>query len=112
MEGVIIMADQHEGCSGAGMSIAFLTGAMLGAMAAMLYAPTSGEETRRTIKDYARRTEDEVLEKAKEIRTDLSRTVEDAKRYLKETETTITAALSAAKEVFKKERGERGERNV
>lgn len=106
------MGDQHEGCPGVGLSIAFLTGAMLGAVAAILYAPTSGEETRRTIKGYARRTEEEVLEKAKEIRTDVSRTVEDAKRFLKDTEATIAAALSAAKEAFKKEKGERGERNV
>ena len=44
------MADQHDSCSGLGVSIAFLSGAMLGAMAAILYAPGSGEETRRAIK--------------------------------------------------------------
>ena len=102
------MADQQERCSGAGMTVlVFLSGAIMGATAAMLYAPKSGEETRRAIKGYARRTEEEVLEKAKEIRADISHTVDEAKRYLKETEATITAALAAGKEAFKKERTDR-----
>ncbi|MGB5045659.1 MAG: YtxH domain-containing protein, partial [Nitrospira sp.] len=105
--GDIIMADHHDRCSGLGVSIAFLSGAMLGAMAAILYAPSSGEETRRAIKGYARRTEEEVLEKAKEVRREISHSVDEAKRYLKETEATIAAALAAGKEAFKKEKTDR-----
>lgn len=101
------MADQHQGCSGVGVSIAFLSGAVIGAVAAILYTPKSGAETRTVLRGYVRRTEDEVLEKAKEIRADLSHTVEEAKRYLKETEATIAAALAAGKEAFKKERADR-----
>ncbi|MDR4478211.1 MAG: YtxH domain-containing protein [Nitrospira sp.] len=102
------MADQQEGCSGAGMTVlVFLSGAILGATAAMLYAPNSGQETRRAIKSYARRTEEEVLEKAKEVRKEISHTVDEAKRYLKETEATIAAALAAGKEAFKKDKTER-----
>ena len=101
------MADQNHNCSGLGVSIAFLSGAMLGARAAILYAPKSGEETRTAIRGYARRTEEEVLEKAKEIRQDIAHTVDEAKRYLKETEATIAAALAAGKEAFKKERADR-----
>jgi gas vesicle protein len=101
------MADEHGSCSGLGMSIAFLSGAMLGAMAAILYAPSSGEETRRAIKGYARRTEEEVLEKAKEVRKEISHSIDEAKRYLKETEATISAALAAGKEAFKKEKMDR-----
>ncbi|MBP8117111.1 MAG: YtxH domain-containing protein [Nitrospira sp.] len=101
------MADQHQGCSGVGVSIAFLSGAVIGAVAAILYTPKSGAETRTALRGYARRTEDEVLEKAKEIRADLSHTVEEAKRYLKEAEATIAAALAAGKEAFKKEKTDR-----
>lgn len=68
------MGDQNHNCSGLGVSIAFVSGAMLGAMAAILYAPHSGEETRRAIKGYARRTEEDVLEKPKKFaRTFLTR---------------------------------------
>ena len=105
-KGEDIMADQQGSCSGVGVSIAFLSGAVLGAAAAMLYAPKSGAETRTAIRGYARRAEDEVLEKAKEIRADLSHTVAEAKQYLKATEATIVAALAAAKETFKKQKGE------
>jgi gas vesicle protein len=35
-------------------------------VAGLLLAPRSGEETRRALKAYARRTGEEVLEKAKE----------------------------------------------
>ena len=101
------MADHDHECSGLGVSMAFLSGAMLGAMAAILYAPHSGEETRRAIKGYARRTEEDMLEKAKEIRADIAQTMEEAKRYLKETEATIAAALAAGKEAFKKEKADR-----
>ncbi len=101
------MADHHGGCSSMDVSMAFLGGAILGAVAAILYAPKSGEETRTAIRGYARRTEDEVLEKVKEVRKDISHSVEEAKRFLKETEVTIAAALAAGKEAFNKERGER-----
>jgi gas vesicle protein len=101
------MADQHHECSSAGMSLAFLSGAIIGAVAAILYAPQSGAQMRTALRSYARRTEEEVLEKAREIRGELTRTIEDAKRYLKDTEATIEAALAAGKEAFKKERAER-----
>ena len=91
------MADHDHNCSGLGVSIAFVSGAMLGAMAAILYAPHSGEETRRAIKGYARRTEEDVLQKGKAVRTAIPHTMEEAKRDLKETEATNAAALAAGK---------------
>ena len=101
------MADQSGNCSGVGVSIAFLSGAVLGAVADILYAPRSGEETRTALRGYARRTEEEMLEKAREIRKDISETVDEAKQYLRETEATIAAALAAGKDAFKKERADR-----
>jgi gas vesicle protein len=101
------MADQEGRCAGMGVSLAFLSGAALGAVAAILYAPKSGVETRTAIRGYAARTEEEVLEKAKQIRGDLARTMEEAKRYVKEAEATIAAAVAAGKEAFNKEKGEK-----
>ena len=106
-EGEITIAVQSGNCSGVGVSIAFLSGAVLGAVAAILYAPRSGEETRTALRGYARRTEEEMLEKAREIRKDISETVDEAKQYLRETEATIAAALAAGKDAFKKERADR-----
>ena len=61
----------------------------------------------RRYRGYARRKEEEVLEKAKEVRKEISHSVDEAKRFLKETEATIAAALAAGKEAFKKEKGEK-----
>ena len=94
------MAGQNDGCSGVELSLAFLSGAIL-------YAPRSGDETRTALRGYVRKTEEEVLDKAREIKGELTQTLDEAKRYLKETEATISAALAAGKEAFKKERAER-----
>ena len=61
------MADQNQSCSGVAVSIAFLSGALMGAVAAVLYTPKSGAETRTALRGYVRRTEDEVLEKIKSL---------------------------------------------
>ena len=84
-------------------TVAFISGAVLGAVAAVLLAPQSGETTRRAITGYARRTEEEVLEKANEIRSQMNESIEEGKRFLTETKNTILSAFEAAKAAFKKE---------
>jgi gas vesicle protein len=54
------MANSNEGS--AGMLVAFVAGAVAGAALALLFAPASGEETRRTLGDRAR----EMGERARE----------------------------------------------
>jgi gas vesicle protein len=59
-----------EECRGGhlfGMSAAFILGAALGAGLAMLFAPASGEETRRRIKEYGEKTYDSGKEKVQEV---------------------------------------------
>ena len=53
-------------------------------VAGILLAPKSGEETRRDLKRYARRAEEEVLEKAKEARAALDETIERGKQFIAE----------------------------
>jgi len=48
------MADDR-GSSAAGVLLAFLSGAALGAVAALLLAPQSGRESRKQLRGYARR---------------------------------------------------------
>ncbi|BDC47846.1 hypothetical protein F183_A01620 [Bryobacterales bacterium F-183] len=45
----------------------FFAGAALGATIALLYAPQSGDETRRKIRKAARRGADQIAESGKEI---------------------------------------------
>lgn len=89
------------------VALAFISGAVIGAVAAVLLTPQSGEVTRQAIRGYARRTEEDVLEKAHQVRNQMSETIEDGKRFLNETKTTIASAFEAAKTAFKKEMANR-----
>lgn len=53
------MSDSNDGYK---MFIGFLTGAAIGAVCGLLFAPKSGKETRQTIRDFS----DKVADDAKE----------------------------------------------
>lgn len=57
----------------AGLGAAFLGGALVGAIAALLLAPASGQATRARLKDYADKTEQEVRERLKGIQEAIAR---------------------------------------
>ena len=78
------MDNQDSKCSAQSIALAFLGGAIAGVAAGILLAPKSGEETRRALKGYARRAEEEVLEKAKEARAALDETIERGKQFMAE----------------------------
>lgn len=53
------MAD-HRQCSFAAVGLIFITGGLLGAAVALVFAPQSGRESREDMRDYARRAEGRV----------------------------------------------------
>jgi gas vesicle protein len=95
------MEGQNTKCSAQAIALAFLGGAIAGAVAGILLAPNSGEETRRALKGYARRAEEEVLEKAHEARAALDDTIERGKRFVAEKKADVEAAVKAGKEAMK-----------
>ena len=95
------MERQNAECSGPAIGLAFIGGALVGAIAGLLLAPKSGQESRRTIKDYADKTEDEIIEKAKEVRTALDETIERGKHYMAEKKADVEAAVKAGREAMK-----------
>ena len=101
------MESQNRCCAGQAALFAFLSGAIAGAVAGILLAPKSGEETRRELRGYAKRTEEEVLERAKEARAALDDMIERGKRYAAERKADVEAAIQAGKEAMK-ERREKG----
>jgi gas vesicle protein len=78
------MENQDMKYSSPAVALAFLGGAVAGAVVGLLLAPKPGEETRRALKGYARKAEEDVLEKAKEARAALDETIERGKRFLAE----------------------------
>ena len=95
------MESQETKCSGPAVALAFLSGAIAGVVAGILLAPKSGEETRRELKGYARRTEEEVIEKAKEARAALDEVIERGKQFVAEKKSDVEAAVKAGKDAMK-----------
>ena len=95
------MDNQETQCSGPAVALAFLGGAVAGVVAGLLLAPKPGEETRRALKGYARRTEEEVLEKAKEARAALDGTIERGEHFIAEKTADVEAAVKAGRETMK-----------
>jgi gas vesicle protein len=94
--------DSHDTrCSSQAVALAFLGGAIAGAAAGILLAPKSGEETRRELRGYARKAEEEVIEKAKEVRAALDEMIERGKHYVAEKREDVEAAVTAGKEAMK-----------
>jgi gas vesicle protein len=97
----MIMDNQHTRSSGQAIFLAFLGGAVAGAVAGVLFAPKSGEETRRELRAYARKTEEELIEKAKEARAALDQAIERGKSFVAEKRADVEAAFEAGKEAMK-----------
>ena len=95
------MDNQHSRCSGQALVFAFLGGAAAGALAGILFAPKAGEQTRRELKAYARKTEEDLIEKAKEARAALDGTIERGKSFVAEKRADVEAAVKAGKEAMK-----------
>ena len=97
------MDNQDSKCSSSAVALAFLGGAVAGVVVGFLLAPRSGEDTRRALKGYARRTEEDVLEKVKEARAVLDETIERGKHFVAEKAADVEAATKAGREAMKRE---------
>ena len=63
-----------------GFGIGLLTGAVIGGVIALLYAPKSGKETRQMIKDKATAVVDAVKEKTGEVIDTVTESASEASR--------------------------------
>ena len=95
------MDHQHTRCSGQALFLAFLGGAAAGALAGILFAPKPGDQTRRELKAYARKTEEDLLERAKEARAALDEAIVRGKSFVAEKRADVEAAVTAGKEAMK-----------
>jgi len=98
------MPNQDAKCSPETVVLAFLGGAIGGMIAGVLLAPKAGEETRRELKGYARKTEEEVIEKAKEARAAFDEMIEHGKHFVAEKRADVEAAVTAGKDAMKEKR--------
>ena len=92
----------HE--HGSGFLWAFLGGAALGAVAALLLAPQSGREAREQLRGYVRKAEDAVREAASEAGQRFEEAVGEGKEYVEARKSVLREAFEAGREAMKRER--------
>jgi gas vesicle protein len=96
------MADERG--STAGVLFAFLGGAALGAVAALLLAPQSGRESREQLRRYAREAEEGLRDVAGEAGERFEKAVDQGKEYVEAKTSVLREALDAGREAMKRER--------
>ena len=89
----------------------FIWGLLIGAAAALLYAPKSGRETREELSDSMTRLRDQAEGKVREVQDTVTEVVEDARRQFEEGVDTARKAVETGRQAVK-ERRDRVERQV
>lgn len=96
---------QEEGGYGAGsILLSFLLGGLVGAGVALLFAPRSGEETRRRIKELTEEVKEKAEDYVEQVKGKMTSTVEKGKDFFQEKKSIITTAVEAGKEAYEREK--------
>ena len=103
------MADDR-GSAAAGVVLAFLTGAALGTVAALLLAPQTGRDSREQLRGYARRAEGSLRDLADRAGDAFEEVVEEGKEFVESKKSVLRDAFEAGRDAMRRERDQlRGE---
>lgn len=106
------MAD-NRGCSLGAVGLAFVTGGLLGAAAALLLAPQSGRQAQEQLRGYARRADEGVHELADKAGEVVDRALDKGRDFIKDSQTVLTEAVETGRAAMSRERVRlSGEKNV
>jgi gas vesicle protein len=81
----------------------FLVGMGIGALVGLLFAPKSGEETRKFLTDKADEGRDFAQKKARELRERADELIERGKETAGRHKETISAAVEGARDAYRRE---------
>jgi gas vesicle protein len=96
------MADDRG--SSASVLLAFLSGAALGAVAALLLAPQSGHDSRERLRGYARRAEDGLRDIAGRAGEAFEEVIDEGKEFVESKKSVLREAFDAGREAMRRER--------
>ena len=98
------MGHHDEGFSSGAVAFSFLSGALLGAGLAFLLTPQPGDETRRMLRGYAKKAEDDISGLAKDVRGNVETVVEQGKDLLEEGKKILGSAYESGKEAVRRKK--------
>lgn len=87
-----------------GMMFSFLVGGLIGAGLALLYAPASGEETRRRLREQAAHKGDELKQGYAAVIDTVEEGVGKVKEIIEDRKSEVLAAYQTGKEAYHKAR--------
>jgi len=97
------MADDR-GCSLGAVGLAFVTGGLAGAAMALLLAPQSGRESRKQVRGYGQRAEEQVHELADKATDVMDQAVDKGREFIKDKQAVVTEAIEAGRVAFSRGR--------
>lgn len=87
-----------------GMMFAFFVGGLVGAGIALLYAPASGEETRKRLREQAAQKGDELKQGYETIIDTVEEGVGKVKEIIEDRKSEVAAAYQTGKEAYQREK--------
>lgn len=98
------MASDNGGVSFGTVFLAMVTGALAGAVAALLLAPQSGQEAREQLRGYARRAEEGIRDIGERAGEEFEKVVQKGRELYEDNKSVLTEAFEAGREAMKQER--------
>ena len=94
----------NSGASAGSVALAFLSGALLGAVAAVMLAPQPGRESRERVTGYARRTGNDLRDLKDRATDSVEEVVGRGRELVDEVSCAVREALEAGRDAMRRER--------
>jgi len=94
----------NSGASAGSVALAFLIGALLGVVTAVMLAPQPGRDSRERLTGYARRTGEDLRELKDRATDTVEEVVGRGRELIEEISCAVREALEAGREAMRRER--------